>query len=184
MSGFNLDRSQSDADTCGKLFSYGVDAAHATILAIGDVVVLTGTGAADGTAEVDAAAAGAPLTGIIAGFDPIYEGEQLSDTGLPATTGGTAHCHVAQYNMYVADVSNGPLLVADIGLNADIVATAATKTGGLTTSNMTINASTKAATQTLQFRIVALKEDSAGVLGNRALVRVNATTTSDGAAGV
>ena len=184
MSGFQLAKKQSDGDTCGKLMSYQVDAAHATLLAPGDVIRITGTAGTTGIGEVDAAAAAQSISGVIAAIDFNLSGEALSETGLPATTAGSLKAHVDPRLLFEVDVSNGPLVVANVGLNADIVATAATKTGGLSRSNMTLNATGVAVTQTLQFRIVQLLEDEAGVLGGRALVRPNNTTMSDGAAGV
>ena len=182
MSGFQRTRSQNDGGACGTLESYSVDASHATLLAIGDVVVLTGTADAEGRAGVDAAAPGAAFTGVVAGFD--FDPGNLLDTGLPALTAGVARVHVDPNIVYEVDVVNGPLGVADVGLNADIDATAATRSGGITTSNMTLDAATALGTATLQFRIVGLLPDEAGVLGNRAVVRPNETTIRGGTAGV
>lgn len=183
MSGFTLSNNQNDADYTGKLQTYGVADTHATLLAPGDVVVITGTSNAEGVGEVDAAAAGAAITGVVSSFKPLFTNENLTETGLPALTEGEARVHIDPNLMFEADAS-ATLLAADVGLNIDILATAATKSGGLTLSNMELDSTTKAATQTLQFRIVALLEDEAGILGNRALVRFNNTTLSDGAAGV
>jgi hypothetical protein len=69
-------------------------------------------------------------------------------------------------------------------MNTGINITTATKSGGLTVSNMTADFATVAVTVTLPFRVVALLEDAAGVLGNRVLVRPNATTASTGGTGV
>lgn len=183
--GFKLDRTQSQSETTGKVFSYGVDAGHASILAPGDVIRISGTAnATTGNPEADAATATQSVTGILAAVDPRFAGEALSDSALPATTAGTIKVNVDDQALYEVDVSNGPLAVASVGLNADIVATAATATGGVTSSNMTLNATGVATTVTLPFRIVALREDSAGVLGNVAIVRINNSTISAGAIGV
>lgn len=182
--GFNWDRTQSQGDPTGKVFSYDVAAGHATLLAPGDVVRISGTASADGKPQADAATATQSVTGVLTAVDPAFSGEALSDTGLPATTAGSIKVNVDDQALYQVDVSNGPLVVANVGLNADIVATAATKTGGLSVSNMTLNATGVLSTVTLPFRIVALLEDEAGVLGNRALVRVNNSTISAGAIGV
>ena len=182
--GFQVQKSQGDGDYTGKLFTYDVDAGHGTLLSPGDVMRITGTADADGRPGVDAATAGQSITGILDAVAPIFAGEQLSETGLPAGTGGTVQLLIDPMRLFKVDVSNGPLLVTEVGLNADIVATAATKTGGLTISNMTLNATGVATTQALPFRIVQLLEDEAGVLGNVALVRPNNTTLSDGATGV
>lgn len=169
----------------GKLQRFDVDAAHATRISIGDFVRITGTATADtGVAQVDAAAAAQSLTGSVSGIVPNYATENLTDTGLPALTAGSLLVQIDPLAEYEADVSNGPLVVADVGLNVDLVATAATQSGGLTISNMTINATGKNTTNTLQFRVVALLTGSDGVLGSRALVRLNNSTTIAGATGV
>jgi len=183
---FVLAMSQSSADHNGKLESYSVAATHATLLAPGDVVAVTGTSNTRGRAEADAAAAGAAVTGVIAGISPQLATENLTETGLPASTEGNIMVHVDPNLNFIADVVNGPLTGVDVELNADIVATAATKSGGLTISNMAIDASTKATTSTLQFRIVELVPDGVdGVpTGLKARVRLNNTTIRSGAAGV
>ena len=185
MAGFNPSKDQSNADYTGKLRTFSVDATHATALASGDVIVLTGTSDADGFSGADAAAAGSAFTAIIAGVDPVYVGEQLNLTGLPALTAGTIKCSIDDNMLYEAEVSGGALVADDIGLNADILATAATTTGGLIRSNMTIDSTTKLSTATLQFRLVQLLPNDQGVIdGLRVLVRPNNTTNKPGAAGV
>ena len=163
--------------------TYAVDAAHSTLLAPGDVVVITGTSDSDGVSEVDTGNATTANTGIIDSVDFQLSGETLTETGLPASTAGTVKVIIDQYALYEVD-SDATLAADDVGLNIGINTTTATKSGGLTISNMNLDAATKAGTQTLPYRIVALLEDDDGVLGNRALVRPNATTASDGAAGV
>ena len=182
--GFNWDRSQGPTDTNGKVFTYDVAAAHATAIAPGDVIRISGTASADGKPQADVATATQSVTGICFGVDPTFAGEALSQTTLPALTAGSLKVNVDPDALYEVDVANGPLVVANVGLNADIVATAASTSGGLTVSNMTLNATGVATTVTLPFRIVALREDDAGALGERALVRINNSTNSPGAIGV
>ena len=161
-----------------------MDALHATLLAPGDSVVITGDADAFGIGEVDAAGTTGAMTGVIAGVEPNYVGEALSETGLLASTAGTVFVQIDRELLFECDVANGPLVVADVGLNANQVVTAASKSGGLTVSNMTLNATGVAVTATFPWRIVRLLEDADGVLGNRAVVRMNATTTTTGAAGI
>ena len=182
--GFKFLKTQSQGDVTGKNTTFGVAAAHATALVSGDVIRVTGTSNADGNPEADAATATQSVTGIMSAADPVFDTEALSNASLAASTAGTIKVNPDPHALYEVDVANGPLVVTDVELNADIVATAATTTGGITTSNMTINATGVATTQTLPFRIVALRKDSAGVLGNVAIVRINNSTLSDGAAGV
>lgn len=184
MSGFTLSQDQSAGEYAGKVFNYSVAATHATLLAPGDIVLITGDANAFGRPEVDAALATGLVTGIIAAVTPQYVGEQLSETGLPASTAGEVQVHNDPLLNFDVDVSNGTLLVANVGLNVDAAVDVATKLGGLTVSNMTIDAGTTGTTQGKQFRIVALLEDEDGVLGKRVQVRINAGTISDGTVGV
>lgn len=181
--GFKWVGSLSDNPT-GRVKTYGVDAGHATRLAIGDVVSVTSTAAADGTPQVDAATAGADVTGVIVAIDPNFATEAFTDMGLPASTAGTVKVNTDPRAYYEVDVENGPLVVASTNLNANIVANAATQSGGLTISNMTLNATGAATTATLQFRIEKLLVGSDGVLGSRALVQLNESTNIAGATGV
>lgn len=172
-------------DPMGKIHIFNVDVAHATRLAKGDVVRLTGTGTAlTSIPEVDAATAGQSITGVIAGIVPSYATEAFTDTGLAASTAGTVLVCFDPHATYEVDVVNGPLVVADVSLNADLVATASTLSGGLSQSNMTLNATGKATTSTLQFRILKILVGSDGVLGSRALVRINNSTLITGVTGV
>jgi hypothetical protein len=184
MGGFTATKGQGNNPNTGQLFNYGVNAAHATLLAPGDVIKITGESNIQGFGEVNAAAATGTITGIISGVEPIYAGEQLSETGLPASTEGTVYCITDRDLLFDVDVANGPLAATTVGLNANTVVTAATKVGGLTVSNMALNATGAAATATFQWRIVRLLEDEDGVMGNRATVRMNATTGTAGQTGV
>lgn len=169
----------------GKIKTFDVASSHATLLAPGDVVTLTGTATATTSVpQVDASTAGQAVTGVVVGVVPTYSTETLNSAGLAASTAGTVYVLTDPLAYYEVDVSNGPLTVADVGLNANLVATAATLSGSLAISNMTLNATGKATTSTLQFRIEKLLTDSSGTLGNRALVRVNSSTYITGTTGV
>ncbi len=183
MAGFNYSKTQSAGGTTGNVFTFAVDAAHATLLAPGDAVVITGDGDANGVSEVDTGNATTANTGIIASVDFTLAGEQLTETGLLASTAGTVKVNVDQFALFEID-ADATYNAASVGLNTGINVTTATKSGSLTTSNMTADFATVATTQTLPYRVVALLEDSDGVLGNRVLLRPNATTASDGAAGI
>jgi hypothetical protein len=171
-------------DPHGKLERFDVAAAHATRLAIGDLVRMTGTASATGVAQVDAPTAGQSVTGVISGIVPGFATENFTDTGLAALTAGSVLVQCDPRAEYEVDVVNGPLVVADVGLNATYVPTAATNTAGYTQSNMVLNATGIATTSTLPFRIVKLLVGSDGVLGSRALVRLNESTMIAGATGV
>ena len=183
MAGFKYRKSQSGGGTTGILSTFAVDALHATLLAPGDAVVITGDGDANGVSEVDTGNAATLNTGVIESVDIQLVGESLTETGLPALTAGTVKVRVDQFALYEID-ADATYNAASVGLNTAINITTATKSGGLTVSNMTADFATVAVTQTLPYRVVALLEDDAGVLGNRVLVRPNATTASDGAVGI
>lgn len=182
--GFHRIGTEANGAIDGKLKTFNVDAAHATVLGPGDVVRITGTASADGTPEVDTGVAATANTGVIAAVRPNYAGEQLSITHLPASTAGTVEVNVDAFCTYEVAVVNGPLVVANVGLNIALDNTAGTVTGSVFTSNMAVDASTVATTATLPFTVVELRDDEAGVLGNRALVRVNATPSKAGGTGI
>jgi len=182
--GFQLNRTQSQGDLTGKQSTFEVDAAHATLLAPGDVVVVTGNASSDGVSEVDTGVAATANTGILMSVDPNFSGEALSNTGLPATTAGSVKVNVDIGALYDVDVDTTTLVVADIDLNIELSPTTATLTGGLSISNMTVDGSTVATTATLPFTVVALLTSDAGVFGDRCTVRVNASTLRPGATGI
>jgi hypothetical protein len=184
MAGFAYQGTDSQGDISGKVKAYSVDAAHAGLIGLGDLVVVTGTAVASGKKTVDIGTANTANTGVVSGVKPNFEGEALSTTWLPATTAGVVYVNCDTYALYLVDVANGPLAVADVGLNCPAVVTAGTVSGGLFTSNMKANATGKATTATLPLNIVELREDDDGVLGNRAIVRMNATTMNIGATGI
>lgn len=172
-------------DPHGKLERFDVAAAHATRLAIGDLVRITGTASAvTGVAQVDAPTAGQSVTGVISGIVPGFATENFTDTGLAASTLGSVLVQCDPRAEYEVDVVNGPLAVTDVGLNATYVPTAATNTAGYTQSNMVLNATGVATTSTLPFRIIKIMAGSDGVFGSKALVRLNETTMIAGATGV
>ena len=182
--GFHYVGTESQGDVTGKTKLRAVDAAHAGVLGPGDLVVITGDGSATGISEVDIGVATTANTGVIQSVKPVFAGEQLSITHLPALTAGDVLVNVDSDALYEVPVSNGPLVVANVGLNAPAIVTAGTVSGSVFTSNMGVNATGVAVTATLPLRIVELREDEAGVLGNRALVRMNETTSSLGATGI
>lgn len=185
MAGFNLDLSQGSAAHDGKLETFAVADTHATLLAPGDVIRLAGSADDEGVATVDAAGATGSITGIIASVKPQFVGENLTETGLPASTAGRVRCHVDPNLNFIVNVTNGTLTAANVGQNINAVVTAATKSGGLTVSNMTVDAATAATTASLQFRILGLEPNDAGAIdGTRARVRMNNSTMRAGTTGV
>ena len=184
MSGFTAVKKSGASETAGMLQTFSVAAAHATLLAPGDAIVITGDGDANGVSEVDTGNATTANTGVIVSVDFSLAGENLTETGLLASTAGTVKVNQDPSQLYEIE-SDATLVAANVGLNVSINVTTATKSGGLTVSNMTVDAATVATTITLPYRIVALLEGiTSGVLGDRVLVRPNATTQSTGSLGI
>lgn len=182
--GFKLVNTDSQGDVTGKQKKFAVLAATAEVIVPGDLVRISGTAHTDGTAAVSIAPTSTAATGVVMSVEPTYSGEALSNTHHAASTLGYIYVNVDPNALYEVDVANGPLAVADVGLNCPAVVTEATASGGLYPSVMTANATGKATTATLPLQIVGLKDDSAGVFGNVAIVRLNATTVAPGATGI
>jgi hypothetical protein len=184
MAGLEYARKQGAGGTEGMIQTFAVDATHSTLLAKGDAVVITGDGSSTGVSQVDTGNSATANTGAIVAVAVQIEGENLTETGLPALTAGNVFVQLDPQALYEIE-SDATLLAADVGLNIGINVVTATKTGGLTFSNMTADSSSAAVTQTLPYRIVALLEGiDSGVLGDRVLVRPNASTQADGALGI
>lgn len=170
--GFRPIQDISGGSYTGKIQTFSVAAGHSTLLAVGDLVRITGTArVSDGMAEVDAAAAAQTITGPIVAID--FNISDLQAKGLAASTAGTVKVAVDRNLLMEADAST-TVAVTDVGGNAEIVATAATASGGLVNSNMTVNTSS-VGSATAQIRIEGLKDgDTAS--GATMFVRINEST--------
>ncbi len=182
--GFKLTGTDSQGDVTGKQKLFAILAATAEVIVPGDLVRIAGTANAQGVADVSIAPTTTAPTGVVMSIPPTIAGEALSQTHHAASTLGTVMVNVDPNALYEVDVANGPLAITDVGLNCPAVVTAATASGSLFPSVMTANATGAATTATLPLHIVAIKEDSAGTLGNVAIVRLNATTVAPGATGI
>jgi hypothetical protein len=184
MSGFKKVGTDSQGDVSGKLKLFNVPSTNGTVVGPGDLVVLNGTASAAGVAQVAIGVASTANTGVVAFVQPQIAGEALSRTHLPASTAGNVLVDCDPHAVYEVAVANGPLAVTAVGQNCPAVVTAGTVNGSVFISNMTANATGTATTATLPLQIVALLRDADGVLGNRALVRINATSVAPGATGI
>jgi hypothetical protein len=182
--GFKLANTDSQGDVTGKQKTFSVLAATSEVIVPGDLVRIAGTANAEGIADVSIAPTSTACTGVVMSIDPTFAGEALSQTHHASGTLGTLKVNVDSKATYEVDVANGPLLITEVGLNCPAVVTAATASGSLFPSVMTANATGAATTSTLPLQIVSLKKDSAGVLGNVAIVRLNETTVAPGATGI
>ena len=179
--GFRFKNTDSQGDVTGKQKTFSVLAVTAQAIVPGDLVRLAGDSNAEGVASVEIAPTDTACTGVVMSVDMTIAGESLSTTHHIPSTLGTIKVNIDPNANYIVDVENGPLSDIDVGLNAPAVVTEATALGGLFPSVMKVNATGSATTVTLPLRIVGLLKDDAGVLGNVAIVRLNATTVAPGA---
>jgi|TARA_R110000851_G_C13005704_1_gene558756 hypothetical protein len=171
--GFRPVQDISGGSYTGKVQTYSVAAGHSTLLAVGDLVRITGTANSDGLAQVDAAAAGQLITGPIVGID--FNVSDIQAKGLAAGTAGTVKVATDPMILLEAE-SSTTVAVTDVGGNAEIVASVATASGGLVNSNMTVNTGTVIA-GTAQIRIEGLK-DGGTAAGTTLYCRINESTTN------
>ena len=179
--GFRPIQDRSGHSYTGKIETYAVDATHATLLSTGDLVVETGNlDAATGISEVDAISAGTGnlITGVIVGID--YNMSNLEQKGLPASIAGTVKVAVDKDMLLEAETSGGTFALTDVGGNLPVVVTAATASGGLVNSNMTINAAGASISTTEQVRIVSVKDSGSitypAPIGTTLICRINEST--------
>ena len=177
--GFRPIQDRSGHSYTGKIETYAVDAAHATLLSVGDLVIETGNlDAATGVSEVDAASAGGLITGVIIGID--FNISNLEQKGLPASTAGTVKVAVDKDMLLEAETSGGTFAVTDVGGNLPIIATAATSSGGLVNSNMVVNTTGAAISATDQIRVVGVKDSESitfpAPAGTTLICRINEST--------
>lgn len=172
MGGFTALKMESDGDYTGKLKTYAVISASQN-LSPGDALLAVGTADSTGRQDIDVASTTGSVTGILASVSPQFVGENFSGTGLASGGSSNVQVHVDPMQLFEVDVSNGPLAVANVGLNANMVVTAASNPDGVTISNHSLNATGVATNLAFPWRIVRLTKDSDGVLGNRAVVMMN-----------
>lgn len=186
--GFRPVQDLSNSSYNGKVKKFAVDAGHATLLAVGDLVVETGNlDAATGLSEVDAISAGTGnlITGAIVGIEPDYS--NLEAKGLAASTAGFVWVTTDPNLVFEAETAGGTFALTDVGGNLPVTVTAATQAGGLVNSNMVVNTTGNAASTTEQVRVVGVK-DSGDITypapaGTTLYVKINESTVG-GAVGV
>lgn len=184
MAGFKHIGTESQGDVSGKIKRFWVNSSSIKI-GVGDVVVITGDAhSTKGIQGVDQGVANTANTGVVVGVEPQFSGESLSTTYLGSSTEGYVYVNTDPHALYEVEVANGPLTAAQAGLNVPLVNTEGTVSGGLFTSNNKVNATGIATTSTLPFRVVKILEDSDGTYGNKAVVRVNESTSNLGATGI
>lgn len=135
-----------------------VPSSDGTALYVGDVVKLLLPGGADpngyGCPQVVAAGASDTPYGVVMGVDPVLDGgtPNLYISYRPASTG--KYLYVCNERDIIFDVQvSAASAAADIGKNASLKTGTGSTTSGL--SGMTLDSSTIATTNTLQFHILA-----------------------------
>jgi len=181
MPGFEY--ANTEVDGGFKVRTYATDGA-ARRIALGDVVILTGTADAAGVPQVTTTSADTAglVAGVVVGFVPDFSTENFV-VGVPASTANKVIVCDDPKALFEVE-SDATLGVADVGLNIGTLYSATTASGAIYTSNLKIKSASKATTATLPFTIVKLlRGATSGVLGDRALVRFNNTSNSAGATG-
>jgi hypothetical protein len=171
----------SGADWDGRGNLYYIDQTDTNAYYTGDVVALSGSGSADGVPGITLATAGNTAVGVIIGLGGIStKGGPYVDPGnlnaslaVPATKIKGYTCLVCDDPNVIFEVqeSNGPLAVTDIGLNANLLYAAPSNPVNVY-SGMTLNATGKATTSTLNFKILGLVQRADNALGAFAKWRV------------
>jgi hypothetical protein len=140
MAGFRLSKTQGASGYNGKVQSFVALAGNAEQMAIGDAVIITGSGSATtGMAAIQRAAgtAESEITGIIQGFEPDFSDLELK--GRTASTLRTCYVQVDPNAIYELEI--GTAVDEDsIGLNFLLNVTAPTTSGNLVVSAMTSGA--------------------------------------------
>lgn len=114
-----------DSPWMGQGNIYSIASNYNTAVAIGDVVKSTGTASADGYAQVDLAAAGDPIRGVVVGLGRsptvLANWGNLDTTVRPANPGVVFYALVIDDPSAIFEVQMATCAAADVGSNADLV---------------------------------------------------------------
>lgn len=180
-SGFTPIGTLSGSPWSGSIETFQLDATHAAVIGVGDLVMHTSDGYLDRYA-----AAGTQCIGCVVGVSPLGEGWNattgaLGDNALSATeptltgngarsvainTAGTIYVATAPDLVMIAqeDGAATPLTLADIGLNVEALATLNTAGNSL----MEIDSSSAATTNTLPLRLLRVHPEPGNELASAA----------------
>lgn len=197
ISGFRPANSAIGGSMQGQGHVYAVLASDNTALFVGDPVKLEGTAHTNGIASVTKATQGAAVLGVVVGIlpakmDPVSgnmtAGSISLDTPVyrPASTFQYVIVNDDPSQVYEVEAVTGAnanyaFLVTDVGLNADLSTVAGSTTTGA--SAAALDMSTKAATATLQWKILgAVNRPDNEPTGNstKVLVKINNATLGGG----
>ena len=184
MGGFSYVKTDG-GDSGQRMRLYNRPATDAVKVSVGDLVILNGTATAEGVAQVvmcTGTISTVGFSGVVAGFVPAFATESLSINGVAASTAADLLICDDRDALFECETT-ATLAITDVGRNIGVTCTAATANGNVYTSNMVLV--TPSDTADRPFRIVKLLNGAtSGTLGDRALVRINSTTTNSGLAGV
>jgi hypothetical protein len=176
ISGFRPVKHVTGSPYNGQANMYAVAAADATALFVGDPVKLDGSSNSAGVATVTKATQGAAVLGVVVGVIPTKMDPVTGAMSAGSVVLDTPQYRAASTAQYVLVCDNPDViyeveavtganasysfLAADVGLNADLSTVAGSTTTG--TSAAALDMATKAATATLQFKILGsvLKVDN------------------------
>jgi hypothetical protein len=163
---------------------YSCPATYATALFIGDPVVKSGTSDADGYSEVNSAASGGAITGVVVGFEDIPS--MTLGYGAASTVRAVLVADDPELLFEVQeDAVGGALALASVGLNCDLISAAGST--ATRTSGWMLDTSTAATTSTLQVKIVEFQhraDNMPASANSKVLVKINKHTELAGQAGL
>jgi hypothetical protein len=184
--GFRPVRMLDGSPYSASIREFSTAAGDATAIFIGDPVILSGTSQTiDGKiyADVDQAATGNVIAGVVVGVKPVTE---ASLTYRAASTQRILYVETGQNVLYeIQEVSGGTALAAaDIGLNANFIVGSGSTTTGM--SGVELNNSGEATTNTLDVQIVDFPNRADNEIGEHAkwLVRINRSQWANQVAGI
>jgi len=177
-------RSFARSGFANALRRYSVPSSYATALFVGDPVLKTGTADANGYSEVNAAANGGFITGVVVGFEDVPS--LLLGYGAASTTRAVLVDDDPESLFEIQeDAVGGALPVTAVGLNVDMISAAgSTYTRA---SGWMLDSSTAAVTATLQLKIIEFqhREDNEVATANsKVLVKINKHTELAGVVGI
>lgn len=171
-------RHRNGAPYNGAANRYFVPASDGTALFLGDPVIIAGSADADGIPTVTraTAAGGNYLLGSVVAVEPVTRDSTTYRAASEARYVWVADDPDLIFEMQ-EDAVGGALAVADVGLNADLIAGTGSTVTGL--SAFQLDTSTKATTNTLQLRIMGFSQSVNNEVGNanaKVLVAINLHT--------
>lgn len=182
------------SDWDGRGNTYSVAAANASILSVGDLVALTGTADATGKyPQIARATPGAGACGVLVGIGlfpngPFVNPNDLSSVQKPAAASPVYYALVCDSPDVIYEVQEngggGDLAIADVGLNINVIF--ANPAAGVVVSALQLNNATKAATATLDCKLLRVVPRIDNALGPfcKWYVTINAHQLAANTAGI